>query len=106
MPNENEDPSRPGALRLAQKKRPYVTHPFSIHPVGSLQDSSGADPLVHYGRHFGWTVHAMCSIHALIVTGLLYAAKIGESDLSPDEVLDNVWVLNVAADHSILRTDK
>ena len=31
----------------------------------------------------------MCSIHALIVTGLLHATKIGESDLSPDEVLDD-----------------
>ena len=89
MTNINEDPSHQGALHLAPKKRPYVTYSFSIHPVGSSQDSSGADPLVHYGCHFGWTVHAMCSIHALIVTGLLYAARIEESDLSPDETLDN-----------------
>ncbi|KAF8224076.1 hypothetical protein L208DRAFT_1161718, partial [Tricholoma matsutake] len=29
------------------------------------------DPLVHYGHHFGCTVHALCNIHALITSGLL-----------------------------------
>ena len=71
----------------------------------SLEDSSSADPLVHYGCHFGWTVHAMCSIHTLIVMGLLHATKIGESDLTPDEAPDDMWVFNISADSSILRTD-
>ena len=63
-----------------------IFHTYSC----SLEDSSGADLLVHYGCHFGWTVHAMCSIHALIVTSLLHAAKIGELDLSSDEALDDM----------------
>jgi hypothetical protein len=30
-----------------------------------------SDPLVHHGRHFGRTVHALCSMHALITNGIL-----------------------------------
>ncbi|KAF8236189.1 hypothetical protein L208DRAFT_1100785, partial [Tricholoma matsutake] len=30
-----------------------------------------SDPLIHYGHHFGCTVHALCNIHALITRGLL-----------------------------------
>ena len=33
--------------------------------------SRGSDPLVHHGRHFGRTVHAMCNVRALIGNGLL-----------------------------------
>ena len=94
MTNENEDPfvtaSCQGALCLGPKKWLYITFPFYIHAVGSLHHSSGADPLVHYGHHFGLTVHTMCSIHALIVMGLLHAAKIGDLELSPDEVLNDM----------------
>ena len=51
--------------------------------------SSGQDPLVHYGRHFGRTVHAMCSIHAVITKGLLHTTKITELELGPDEALND-----------------
>lgn len=57
--------------------------------MNPFRKSSGADPLVHYGRHFGRTVHAMCSIHAVIVTGLIHAAKIAETELGVDETLDD-----------------
>jgi hypothetical protein len=36
-----------------------------------LVSSCGPDPLVHHGRHFGRSVHALCSIKALITNGLL-----------------------------------
>ncbi|KAF8223975.1 hypothetical protein L208DRAFT_1139148, partial [Tricholoma matsutake] len=29
------------------------------------------DPLVHYGHHFGHTVHALRNVHALITSRLL-----------------------------------
>jgi hypothetical protein len=37
--------------------------------------SSGTDPLVHHGRHFGRTVHALCTVSALVNNGIL---RIGE----------------------------
>jgi hypothetical protein len=41
--------------------------------------SCGTDPLIHYGRHFGRTVHALCSIKALITNGLLRMCQLEES---------------------------
>ncbi|KAF8225591.1 hypothetical protein L208DRAFT_1305560, partial [Tricholoma matsutake] len=40
------------------------------------------DLLVHYGHHFGHTVHALCNIHALITSGLLHD---GECADDPEE---------------------
>jgi hypothetical protein len=34
------------------------------------------DPLVHYGRHFGRTKHAMCSVLTLLKNGI---SRIGEN---------------------------
>jgi hypothetical protein len=44
--------------------------------------SCGTDPLVHYGRHFGRTVHAMCTVSALINNGIL---RMGELSEQPEE---------------------
>jgi hypothetical protein len=33
--------------------------------------SSKIDPLVHHGRHFCRTVHAMCNIHALLTQSII-----------------------------------
>jgi hypothetical protein len=43
--------------------------------------SRASDPLVHHGRHFGRTVHAMCNVPALVTNGIL---RMGE-DGNPDE---------------------
>ena len=37
-----------------------------------------SDPLVHYGRHFGRAVHAMCSIQALLTNGMIRMGEEGE----------------------------
>jgi len=42
------------------------------------------DPLVHHGRHFGRTVYAMCSVHALITSAL---ARMAEDEDVPEESL-------------------
>jgi hypothetical protein len=36
------------------------------------------DPLVHHGRHFGRTIHALCSVQALITNGLLQEVELAE----------------------------
>jgi hypothetical protein len=43
-----------------------------------LLPSHVSDPLVHYGRHFGRAVHAMCSIQALLTNGILHMGEEGE----------------------------
>ncbi|KAG1843837.1 hypothetical protein C8R48DRAFT_618374, partial [Suillus tomentosus] len=43
---------------------------------------SATDLLVHYGRHFGRTVHALCNFQALLTNGIL---RMGELAETPDE---------------------
>jgi hypothetical protein len=48
-----------------------------------------SDPFVHYGRHFGRAVHAMCSIQALLTNGILRMGEEGEVEeesLTPERV--------------------
>ncbi|KAG1743916.1 hypothetical protein EDB19DRAFT_1894673 [Suillus lakei] len=49
---------------------------------------SATDPLVHYGRHFGQTVHALCNFQALLMNGILQMrelAKIPEENFTAEE---------------------
>ncbi|KAG2092129.1 uncharacterized protein F5147DRAFT_748041 [Suillus discolor] len=43
---------------------------------------SATDPLVHYGRHFGRMVHALCNFQALLTNGILQMGGLAEI---PDE---------------------
>lgn len=45
-------------------------------------NSRTTDPLVHHGRHFGRTIHALCNVHALINNGIV---RMGERSEEPDE---------------------
>jgi len=40
-------------------------------------------PLVHHGCHFGWTVHVLCNILALLTNALL---RLGEQAGEPEEL--------------------
>ena len=39
-------------------------------------------PLVHHGRHFGRSIHALCNVHALINNGII---RMGERSEEPEE---------------------
>lgn len=52
--------------------------------------SCRTDPLVHHGRHFGRTVHALCNVCALINNGLLYMGELSEQ---PEENFTHECVL-------------
>ena len=54
-----------------------------------MTQSSGQDPLVHYSQHFSQAIHAMCSIHAVIMKGLIHAGKILELQLDAEEALND-----------------
>ena len=45
--------------------------------------SRPGDPLVHHGRHFGRTVHAMCNVHALVCNGV---GHMGEEPVSEESL--------------------
>jgi len=49
------------------------------HPL-----SRTSDPLVHHGRHFGRTVHAMCNVPALVTNGVLIMGQ--DSDVSEESL--------------------
>ena len=50
--------------------------------------SCRTDPLVHHGRHFGRTVHALCTVNALLNNGLLRM----ERAVDVDEPLTHEYV--------------
>lgn len=47
-----------------------------------------SDPLVHHGRHFGRTVHALCNVNALITNGIL---RLGELADEPEEAFTSEY---------------
>ena len=61
------------ALHLGPRKKPYATSSFVSHFIDIILhryfDSCVSDPLTSYGRHFGRTEHAFCSIKALLQNG-------------------------------------
>ncbi|THH16841.1 hypothetical protein EW146_g3868 [Bondarzewia mesenterica] len=67
-PASDSDPhkrARESALQLGPRKKPSLS-----------------DPLIHHGRHFGRTVHALTNVKALITNGLL---RMGELAEQPEE---------------------
>ncbi|KJA23429.1 hypothetical protein HYPSUDRAFT_137791 [Hypholoma sublateritium FD-334 SS-4] len=50
--------------------------------LGPRKKVRTTDPLVHHGRHFGRSIHALCNIQALINNGIV---RMGERADEPDE---------------------
>jgi hypothetical protein len=52
-----------------------------IYLVGVLtfcECSCSADPLVHHGRHFGRTIHALCNVNMLITNGIMRDVELAD----------------------------
>jgi hypothetical protein len=97
--DENSPPStigqkrRQGALRLGPRKKAFVLFssvPWILYVQGhsNYVGRCGTDPLVHHGRHFGRTVHALSSISALINNGIL---RMGELADQPEETFTSEY---------------
>lgn len=75
---------REDVLQLGPRKKAYAIHYtllfFLTYSVQSRRCI--ANPLIHFGRHFGRTIHAFCNINALITNGLL---RLGELADEPEE---------------------
>lgn len=81
---------RDDALQLGPRKKAFVFYHFSKkHLLTYQQHSCIADPLIHHGRHFGRTVHALCSVHSVIVNGIL---RLGELADEPEESFTSEYV--------------
>jgi hypothetical protein len=50
-----------------------------------------SDPLIHHGRHFGRTLHAMSNVHVLITNGIL---RMGELADQPEETFTAEFVIS------------
>jgi hypothetical protein len=60
------------ALQLGPRKRAYVDNFTTVaFDIVDMKFSSNMDVLVHHGRHFGRTVHALCRVHTLLTNGIL-----------------------------------
>jgi hypothetical protein len=80
---------RPAALQLGPRKKPFV-HSIIGDLHSDMSGSCGADPLIHSGRHFGRTVHALCTVSALINNGIL---RMGELAERPNETFTHEYVI-------------
>lgn len=72
---------RDSALHMGPRKKPYVFPSTKYYALPFGHDSCLSDPLIHYGRHFGRTLHALCNIRSLITNGVL---RMIEMDENPD----------------------
>jgi hypothetical protein len=94
---ENDEPQinangkrRVNALELGPRKKAYaVLSPAILHcTVLTTILSSKSDPLVHHGRHFCRTIHAMCNIHALLTQSVIREVEqTADEDLSDECVI-------------------
>jgi hypothetical protein len=84
---------RPGALHLgAKKNRASLLHVhITLNLTEYLGVSCGTDPLIHHGRHFGRTVHALCTISALINNGILRTGELAEQ---PDTTYSKEYIVS------------
>lgn len=76
---------RDDALQLGPRKKAFVKVTISSSVFGGLTweiNRCISDPLVHHGRHFGRTVHALCTVSSIITNGLL---RMGDLANEPDE---------------------
>ena len=72
------------ALQQGPRKKPLVAYFDLTWSFRWLSPCSRAtDPLVHHGRHFGRTIHALCNVHALIEQGIGRMLRLSEN---PDEI--------------------
>jgi len=82
---------RENALQLGPRKKPYVIlRAIFICNHDPSHTSCVTDPLVHHGRHFGRTIHALSTVHALLTNGLW---RIGEHADQPEESFTAEFVL-------------
>lgn len=77
------------ALELGPRKKLCVYIPV-IQLIAYRIIRCISDPFVHRGRHFGRTVHAMCSVGALITNGLI---RLGDLSDEPEESFTAEYVL-------------
>jgi len=59
----------------------------------------GTDPLVHHGRHFGRTVHALCNISTLMNNGML---RMGELADQSDDIFTHEYVFNYSSERTLI----
>jgi hypothetical protein len=105
MPVSNEDllttSPNPGhrlrtldnALELGPRKKAQDIHnAFRGTTADDLLSSCFIDPLVHHGRHFGQTIHALCRVQALLTNGIIREMEMdaaGEEALSAECIQSN-----------------
>lgn len=64
------------------EKRASSLNPLRRDELIPFFDRRSTDPLVHSGRHFGRTIHALCNIYALVNNGII---RMGERSEEPEE---------------------
>ncbi|KAF8190092.1 hypothetical protein BJ912DRAFT_850336 [Pholiota molesta] len=69
----SEDNQNQGGSVSSVRKRPQ-----DALQLGPRKKPCATDPLVHHGRHFGRTVHALCNIDTLLANGIRCMGELSE----------------------------
>lgn len=74
---------RDDALQLGPRKKASVHVPLitTLLRLMIYLFSCLPDPLIHHGRHFGRTIHALCSVHSVILNGVLRLGELADEPL-------------------------
>ncbi|KJA13589.1 hypothetical protein HYPSUDRAFT_151445 [Hypholoma sublateritium FD-334 SS-4] len=70
---------RPSSIPAGQSR---ISNNSDALQLGPRKKPRSTDPLVHHGRHFGRSIHALCNVHALINNGII---RMGERSEEPEE---------------------
>ncbi|KAF8074942.1 hypothetical protein FPV67DRAFT_1559560 [Lyophyllum atratum] len=54
---------------------------ISLNWPGGVSIHTLTDPLVHHGRHFGRTIHALCRVHTLLTNGIMREVELADQPL-------------------------
>jgi hypothetical protein len=100
-PNPGRHPrTLDNALELGPRKKAQdICSIFGEITADDLLSSCFIDPIVHHGRHFGRTVHALCRVQALLMNGIIRET---EMDAAGEEALSAECVQSNTANNSYL----
>ena len=79
---------------LLRGKRRKSVILYAIFSDQIVVRSRAGDPLIHHGRHFGRTVHAMCNVQVLFTQGIEHLSS---TEVVAEESLTLEYILVVLA---------
>lgn len=92
---------RDDVLQLGPRKKVFVVSFRLSVALKKCLYRCISSPLVHFGRHFGRTIHALCNVNALLTNGLLRLGTLADEDEESFTVECVVFCHDLCRAHSL-----